>query len=211
VIIGYHDLLLAGEFGDLTPLQAERLLSADHSARELLDLINATLDLSRLEARRVPLHVEPVDLRALADELDAETRALRRKPAVAFAWQLPHPLPVLHSDPVKLKVVLKNLVLNALKFTDEGSVTVAIAADHGRVDFTVRDTGIGIPADQIASVFEPFHQLDGSSTRSYGGVGLGLYIVRRLLDLLGGDISVESEPGRGSAFRFWVPDRAGGC
>ena len=209
VIIGYHDLLLAGEFGDLTPLQAERLHSADHSARELLDLINATLDLSRLEARRVPLHVEPVDLRALVDELDAETRTLRRKPSVAFAWQLPHPLPVLHSDAVKLKVVLKNLVLNALKFTDEGSVTVAIAAGHGRVDFTVRDTGIGIAADQIASVFEPFHQVDGSSTRSYGGVGLGLYIVRRLLDLLGGDISVESEPGRGSAFRFWVPDR--GC
>lgn len=208
VIIGYHDLLLDGEFGALAPAQAERLRSADQSARELLDLINATLDLSRLEGRRVALHLQDIDLRELMTTLESEVSATRRTPGVAFAWHLPTPVPTLRSDPVKLKVVLKNLIQNAFKFTDVGAVTVTVTAGPERVEFEVRDTGIGIPADCVAVIFEPFRQLDNSSTRPYGGVGLGLYIVQRLLDLLGGGIRVESEAGRGSSFRFWVPDRA---
>jgi len=141
--------------------------------------------------------------------LEEELEAVRRKRDVCFAWHLPTPAPTLRSDPVKLKVVLKNLLHNAFKFTDAGAVTVTIAAGPERVEFAVRDTGIGIPAERIPAIFEPFRQLDGSSTRSYGGVGLGLYIVQRLLDLLGGGVRVESEVGRGTCFRFWVPDRGG--
>jgi len=204
VIIGYHDLLLDGEFGALSSAQSERLRRADHSARELLDLINATLDLSRLESRQVTLSVQDVDLRRLVTELDAEAAALR-KSGVRFAWRLPAVLPVLRSDAVKLKVVLKNLIHNAVKFTDAGSVTVAIEAADTRVQFAVIDTGIGIPLELRAAIFEPFRQGDGSSTRSYGGVGLGLYIVQRLLDVLGGAIALDSELGRGSTFRFWLP------
>src|SRR5262245_21718146 len=205
VIIGYHDLLLDGEFGDLTSAQAERLRRADQSARELLDLINATLDLSRLEARRMPLQVHDIDLAAVVRELDADLATLRQKPGVRFGWHFSGALPPLRTGPVKLKVVLKSLIHNAIKFTDAGEVTVSVWAPPGRVEFEVVDTGIGIGPDLVGAIFEPFKQADSSSTRSYGGVGLGLYIVRRLLDLLGGAISVESEVGRGSRFRFWVP------
>jgi PAS domain S-box-containing protein len=205
VIIGYHDLLLEGEFGPLTSVQAERLRRADESARELLDLINATLDLSRIDARQMALQLEEIDLAAVVDELDAEIAALRRKPGVRFAWRLPAPLPAVRTDSVKLKVVLKNLIHNAIKFTDAGEVTVGVASGPGRVEFEVADTGIGIAPELQGAIFEPFRQADGSSTRSYGGVGLGLYIVQRLLDLLGGGITVESAVGRGSRFRFWVP------
>jgi PAS domain S-box-containing protein len=204
VIIGYHDLLLEGEFGELSEAQAERLRRADQSARELLDLINATLDLSRLEARRMPLQVRDVDLATLVHELDGEIATLRRKTGVRFAWCLPSALPSFRTDPVKLKVVLKNLIHNAIKFTDAGDVTVGAWTAPGRVEFEVADTGIGIAPDLLPAIFEPFRQADSSSTRSYGGVGLGLYIVQRLLDLLGGGITVESEVGRGSRFRFWV-------
>jgi signal transduction histidine kinase len=205
VIIGYHDLLLEGEFGALTDAQADRVRRADRSARELLDLINATLDLSRLEARRVALQLQNVDLATVVRELDAELAALQHKPGVHFAWRLAAELPSLRTDPVKLRVVLKNLIHNALKFTDAGAVAVSVTSTGGRMEVEVADTGIGIAPDLLAVIFEPFRQADSSSTRSYGGVGLGLYIVQRLLDLLGGGITVESEIGRGSCFRFWVP------
>jgi signal transduction histidine kinase len=205
VIIGYHDLLLEGEFGALTQAQSERLQRADQSARELLDLINATLDLSRLEARQMALQMDDVDLGTVLDEVDAEISALRQKPGVRFAWQLPPRLPALRTDPVKLKVVLKNLIHNAIKFTDAGEVTVEVSALPGRIYFEVADSGIGIAPELLEPIFEPFRQADSSSTRSYGGVGLGLYIVQRLLDLLGGGVTVESEVGRGSRFRVWLP------
>jgi PAS domain S-box-containing protein len=205
VIIGYHDLLLEGEFGSLTTAQAERLRRADQSARELLDLINATLDLSRLEARQMGLQLEDIDLATVVDELDAEIATVRRKPTVHFGWQLPAELPAVRTDAVKLKVVLKNLIHNAIKFTDVGEVTVGVRSSPGRIEFEVIDTGIGIAPELQSAIFEPFRQVDSSSTRSYGGVGLGLYIVQRLLDLLGGGIAVESEAGRGSRFSFWLP------
>jgi len=97
------------------------------------------------------------------------------------------------------------LLGNAVKFTSAGRVTVAAAAKHGGVEISVSDTGPGIPPEALEVIFEPFHQGDGSLTRSYGGVGLGLYIVKSFLTLLGGQISVESEVGRGSTFRVWLP------
>lgn len=205
VVIGYHDLLLDGEFGALTAEQADRLRRADASARELLDLINATLDLSRLEARQMPIQVQDVDVPSLLQQLDADIGALRQKPGVTFSWRIAAPLPTLRTDPVKLKVVLKNLIHNAIKFTDAGTVTVSVASGPGRLELEVADTGIGIPGELHAAIFEPFRQADSSSTRSYGGVGLGLYIVRRLLELLGGAITVDSAPGQGARFRFWLP------
>ena len=153
----------------------------------------------------MPLQVHDVDLAAVVRELDAEIATLRCKPGVRFDWRLPAALPRLRTDPVKLKVVLKNLIHNAIKFTDVGAVTVCLSTAATRLEFEVADSGIGIGPELIGAIFEPFRQADSSSTRSYGGVGLGLYIVRRLLDLLGGGISVESEVGRGSCFRFWIP------
>jgi PAS domain S-box-containing protein len=208
VIIGYNDLALEGVFGDLTQEQHETLDRVRRSALELLELINTTLSLSRLDTDRQPLDVREVAIPDLIDELDTETREARaRKPNVRMVWDLPSDLPQLHTDPIKLKVVLKNLIANAVKFTERGNVTVRAEPHGGGVQFDVSDTGIGVPPEVRKIIFEPFRQADSSTTRRYGGVGLGLYIVRRLLDLLGGSVTVESEVGRGSTFSVWVPIR----
>jgi signal transduction histidine kinase len=208
IMMGYTDLLLEGEFGDLTAEQANTLRQIDRRSRELYALINATLDLNRLESGKLPLEMEHVSLPDLLRALDDETRALQDKPGLRFAWKAAPDLPALYTDPSKLKIVLKNLIGNAFKFTERGSVTVEAQAREGGVEISVADTGIGIPAEAQALIFEPFRQVDSSPTRRYGGVGLGLYIVRRLLDMLGGTITVESQLGQGSTFRFWVPTSA---
>lgn len=205
VIIGYSDLLLDGGFGPLTAEQRETLARVALNARELLELINDTLDLSRLEAGRMPLEVEDVRLTELFAVLDAETREVQQKPGVRFDWMVAPDLPTLHTDPVKLKVVLKNLIVNAVKFTEAGSVTIAARACDGGVEVSIADTGIGIPQASLPIIFQAFQQLDNSATRAHRGVGLGLYIVSRLLDLLGGRIDVESVVGSGSTFRVWLP------
>jgi signal transduction histidine kinase/FixJ family two-component response regulator len=206
VVMGYSDLLIEGAFGALNAEQLDALRRIGERARGLLELINATLDLSRLEAGRISVDFRPVDVRQLLDGLRADVTDWQVKPNVELVWSIAPSLPTLSTDGAKLKVVLKNLITNAIKFTDQGSVTFGAApAGHG-IRFTIADTGVGIPADQLAIVFEPFRQGDSSSTRRYGGVGLGLYIVQRLLDLLGGTIELKSEIGRGSTFTVWVPE-----
>ncbi|MEO8603577.1 MAG: ATP-binding protein, partial [bacterium] len=120
---------------------------------------------------------------------------------------VPPTLGSIHTDPTKLKDVVRNLVANALKFTLEGSVTVAARAEQGGVTVSVSDTGIGIPPEVAPFIYEPFHQGDSPMTRRFGGVGLGLYLVRRLLHLLGGTIAMETTVGRGSKFTISIPDR----
>ncbi len=141
-------------------------------------------------------------------EIEVETRPLREKSGVSFVCHAPVSLPPLYTDPVKLKVVLKNLVVNALKFTDQGSVLIDVYRRNGGLEFCVADTGIGMAPELVPTIFEPFRQADSSRTRRRGGFGLGLYIVRRLLECMGGTISVDSELGRGSIFRAWVPNQA---
>jgi len=205
VIIGYHELLVDGVFGTLTDTQIDPIQRADRSARELLGLVNATLDLSRFESHAVPLQRHRVAIPELIDEVARESQRQIATPAVALHWHVQPELPPLYTDPLKLKMVLKNLVGNAIKFTHEGSITIAAAVLDGGVEFRVADTGIGIPADAHATIFEPFHQARSTAKQQYGGVGLGLYIVRRLLDMVGGRIAVDSELGRGSTFRVWIP------
>jgi signal transduction histidine kinase len=108
-------------------------------------------------------------------------------------------------DTVKVRSILRNLVVNAVKFTSGGSIVLRIESTRGRLRFLVRDTGVGIPPEEQESIFEAFRQLDGSSTRSYGGIGLGLAVSRRLARVLGGDVTVESEPGVGSTFTLTIP------
>jgi len=208
IIMGYNHLLLEGTYGPLTPEQVDGLKRVAKSSSDLLDLINETLDLSRLEAGRLQVERMDTDVAELLRDIDVETVTLRDKPAVVFSWNLEPGLPHIHTDALKLKVVLKNLIQNALKFTARGSVTVDAHRCDGGVEFCVADTGIGIAPEAVPIIFEPFRQVDGSNTRRYGGVGLGLYIVRRLLDLLGGTIAVDSTPGHGSVFRVWVPGAA---
>ncbi|HYD48128.1 MAG TPA: PAS domain S-box protein [Terriglobales bacterium] len=210
IILGYNDLVLEGEFGPLTPEQREALERVESSARTLLELITATLDMSRLDKGQLPLCFETVDTAPLLRELDREMRELYEdKPRLEFRWHFREPLPVLRTDRVKLKVVLKNLMGNAIKFTERGRIDVYVTAEVEHIEFRVADSGIGIPPEMLSVIFEPFRQVDSSMTRRHGGVGLGLHIVRRLVELLGGTIAVASTPGTGSTFTVRVPLQAG--
>jgi signal transduction histidine kinase len=207
LVIGYNDLLLDGAFGTVTPEQADPLQRMAKSSRELLELIEATLDLSRLEAKRVPLDVRETHIADVIREIEVETETWRNKPGVSFSWEVNPDVQPVYTDPLKLKMILKNLIGNAVKFTQRGSVAVNAQECDGGIEVGIADTGIGIAPEARAIIFEPFRQADRSIVSSYGGVGLGLYIVRRLLEILGGSVSVESELGRGSTFRVWVPSR----
>jgi signal transduction histidine kinase len=210
IFMGYNHLLLDGSFGPMSEEQVDTLQRMEKSAEALLQLITATLDLSRLDSGQVRPAVQAIALPDLISELDAEISGLRVKANVDFAWYVAPELAELHSDPVKLKVVLKNLIGNAIKFTDAGSVVVRLRGRDGGVEITVADTGAGIAREMLPVIFEPFRQGEASETRQHGGVGLGLYIVRRLLDILGGTIEVESTVGQGSTFRVWIPNLAHG-
>ena len=148
------------------------------------------------------------DLPALVDEVVEETRYLQDNPSVPLLWRPAPDLPPLYSDRGKVKLVLKNLLDNAAKFTAEGSITIAAQAHGDRIEIAVSDTGIGIAPDVVPIIFEPLRQGEASMTRTYGGVGLGLYVVQQLLDLLDGTIAVETEVGRGSTFRVSLPRRS---
>jgi PAS domain S-box-containing protein len=202
IILGYHSLLLDGTFGDLHPEQRDSVERADRNARTLAELISATLDMSRLQAGRLPLDLVEFDLRALLDEIQAETRDLRHHPDVRIEFTLSPDLAPVYSDPSKIKVVMKNLLGNAIKFTVDGAITVCARPAADGIEISVRDTGVGIEPELLPVIFEPFRQAGGDH---HGGVGLGLYIVRRLLVELGGTVDVDSTVGRGSTFRVWLP------
>ncbi|GBD26722.1 Signal transduction histidine-protein kinase BarA [bacterium HR30] len=212
VIIGYGSLLLDDAFGPVPSEQRTVLERIQASAQQLLDLISMTLDFSRLEAKQIIVRCDPVDLRALLEQIAEEVQRAWQKPQVQFRLQLgDEELPTLLSDPVKIAVIVKNLATNAIKFTDAGEVSLAARAADGGIKIVVSDTGIGIPSAVLEHIFEPFWQADSSNTREHGGVGLGLYIVQRLVEMLGGTIHVESEVGKGSTFTVWLPlQRANG-
>lgn len=205
VILGYTQLFLDGAFDTLTPDQTHGLQRMDKNARELLDLICAVLDVSRLEAGRLPVDFKEVQIAELLQEVEAETQEVRAQTSADSVWKVEKGLPSLYTDPGKLKVVIKNLIGNAVKFTEKGSITVDAHNHCGGVEIDVSDTGIGIPSAELPIIFEPFRQLEIAPKHRPGGTGLGLHIVKRLLELLGGKIAVESEVGRGSTFHVQVP------
>ena len=205
VILGYTDML---HDDGLAPVERTRTLSRIRGAGlELLEMIEATLNLGRLEAGRDLACLETIAVRALLDELATEFAALTQRPATTLRWE-PVAGILLDTDRRKLRIIIKNLVANALKFTPSGEVVIRCEARGDRCAFVVRDTGVGIATERLPVIFEMFRQGDSSDSRSYSGVGLGLYIVQRLLDQLGGDIAVASAPGRGTIFTVTLPVRA---
>lgn len=206
IVIGYIDMLLEGDCGELSAAQSELLRRIGSNANELFELISATLDISRFEAGRLPIELREVELTEFMAELRQDTANRLIKPGVTVEWRAPSSPVFFHTDRVKLKVIIKNLLGNALKFTERGTITIEGRPLAEGVEMTVRDTGIGIPAEMLPVIFDMFRQGDNATTQRYGGVGLGLYIVRRLLDLLGGTVSVESTAGQGSLFRVWIPN-----
>lgn len=207
VVLGYHELLLDGAFGELAGEKREAVERANRSARELYELITATLDISRIESGRVAIHYDTIEIARLWPGVERELlqKWSTRRERVRFVRDLPDDLPPVRTDPAKLKVILKNLVDNAFKFTEQGTVELRARGRAGVVAVSVRDSGIGIAAEHLPIIFEPFRQVDSSDTRAYGGVGLGLYVVSRLAELIGARIEVASEPGQGSEFTLYLP------
>jgi signal transduction histidine kinase len=204
-IIGYNDLLLDGVAGKLTEEQIDALKKIGTNSKRLLDFINAMLDLSRLEAGSV--EIKEVSVLSLVKEVESETKSLQEESGLDFVWNVQSELPYLRTDPAKFKVVLKNLISNAVKFTEKGRVTVDAHRKDDGVEINVVDTGLGIQQESLLIIFEPFRQIENPLTRRHGGAGMGLHIVKKLMEFLGGTVKVESEVGRGSIFHIWVPAR----
>jgi PAS domain S-box-containing protein len=178
------------------------------SGIDLLGLINDLLDLAKIEAGAITaLHMAPARLEDLRDDLERTFREMAREKKLEFSIELAPGLPPsIRTDATRVKQVLKNLLANAFKFTREGSVRLRIAPrESDTVAFAVSDTGIGIPSDKREIIFEAFQQADGTTSRQYGGTGLGLSISRELTRLLGGELQVESTPGKGSTFTLVLP------
>lgn len=205
IIMGYTELLEDQAFGPLIDTQKQPLARINHSAQELLDLINTTLDLSRLQNGRVLPVRQRVDGESLFADLAEDMRELTQHSSITIDWQLGNDLPALFTDPIKLRMILKNLLTNALKFTERGAVTVSANRQGKDLAFSVRDTGIGLAPEALPFIFEPFRQATSSTTLNKTGVGLGLYIVRQLVELLGGTVSATSSLGKGSTFHVTIP------
>jgi PAS domain S-box-containing protein len=206
-IIGMTELALDGP---LTPAQAECLDMIRSQAASLLTIVNDILDFSKIESRRVDFESLPFTLAHAIDEVIKPLSVRAREKGIAFGSAIaPGVPPRLLGDPVRLKQILTNVVGNAVKFTEEGSVSVDVSVtrqdDRPLLHLRVVDTGIGIPPEKLRAIFEPFRQVDGSMTRRFGGTGLGLAIASTLAELMGGGISVDSVPGRGSAFDIAIP------
>jgi signal transduction histidine kinase len=202
-IIGYNDLLLDGVAGKLTEEQIDALKKIDNNSKSLLGLINALLEFNRLEAKSVV--AKEIEISDLIEEIKSETQTLMSESGLDFVLKIESGLLPVKTDPSKLKVVLKNLISNAVKFTEKGSVTVGVYKRDGGIEISVSDTGIGISPGDLSIIFEPFRQVESPLTRRHGGAGMGLYIAKQLVELLGGTVKVEGVVGRGSTFRIWLP------
>src|SRR6185503_12909907 len=201
-------LLADNKAGNLDPKQVRFSQTILASGNDLLALINDLLDLAKIESGAVAaLQVASTRFDDVRADLERTFRPAAQQKGLEFSIEIAPGLPAaMRTDGVRLRQVLRNLIANGLKFTQRGSVRVRVAPAEPRgVAFSVTDTGIGIAPEKHAQVFEPFQQADGSTARRYGGTGLGLTISRELAHLLGGELRLESEPGRGSTFTLTLP------
>ena len=210
-ILGYTSMLLKGVLGPLHGEQAEGLARVDSNGRHLLGIINDILDISRIEAGRMPLRLSEFRLPELVGEVLAEVEPIVAQSTVHIEAAVDRRLPPVQSDRQKVKQIILNLLTNAVKFTPRGTIALSVRYDPRarKVTVVVADTGIGIALEDHAKIFEDFQQADSSPTRTHGGAGLGLAICRRLATMLGGEIRLESTLGVGSTFTLVLPRRQG--
>src|SRR5574342_284469 len=204
-IIGYSEMLQedAAEHGDGAAVPDLQKIHA--AGKHLLALINDVLDLSKIEAGKMGLFLEDFDVRALVQDVEATIRPLVAKNGNRLELRTAPDLGSMQSDETRVRQVLLNLLSNASKFTERGLITLEAERDDGTIVLRVRDTGIGMTAEQQARLFQAFSQAETSTATKYGGTGLGLAISRRFCQLMGGDVTVESQPGKGSTFTARLP------
>ena len=204
-ILGYTNLMLDGIDGELTEQQIADLTRVSTAGATLLRLINGLLDIAKIEAGRMDVSREAVDVARVAGDVIALLRPAADKKGLTLTLDIPPGLPAVHADRSRVEQVLTNLVANAIKFTEQGGATISASASAGEVTVTVADTGIGVPPEAHDFIFDEFRQADAGTTRRFGGTGLGLAIAKKLIELQGGAIGVESALGAGSRFHFTLP------
>jgi len=192
--------------GELTAEQDKALATVNRHSIELLAIVDSIMDATNIQNGAVTVKNNPVDLFAFFETLRSGCQAPADKD-VALEWHYSDALPTLLTDEPKLQTIVQHLVNNAIKFTEAGSVTISAAhlINRESVEIKVTDTGVGIPADSLQRIFDLFEQSDNSKTRQHGGLGLGLYIVKQLTNLLGGQIDVSSDERVGSVFTLTLP------
>jgi len=207
VIMGNAELTGDGFFGDITPEQKKSMTQIRYHSQFLLKLVNDVLALSRLDAKKMTLETAPVNLDEVIGFAQSYTDQANRLNRVQIIWNVEPELPEIVTDATKLQEILQNLLGNALKFTPRGRIEVRVRnlPELDRIEFSVADTGIGIEPKDMKRIFGAFEQIRDAHTGDFNGVGLGLNIVKKYLELMNGDIRVESHPGEGSTFTFSLP------
>jgi len=204
-ILGFTEIMLDELYGEVPPTLREPLVDIQTNGRHLLRLINDVLDLSKIEAGRLELGVAEYSVQEIVDVVHASLKSLALEKGLGFTARVPPDIPAAWGDGRRLMQCLLNLAGNALKFTHQGRVDIDVRLEGEWLWYRVSDTGIGIPKDEVENIFAEFRQVDTTITKEYGGTGLGLSITKRLVELHGGRIGVESELGKGSTFFFTVP------
>ncbi len=204
-VIGFTGWLLMGMEGDLNEEQRKQLTMVKFSANHLLDLINDILDISKIEAGKMELSIEKFEIVEIVNDVVSSVLPLAKDKELGLMYDIPKGI-ILNSDKRRIKQILMNLVSNAIKFTDQGNVKIEVKLLNNKdLEVTVSDSGIGIKKEDMEKLFQPFQQIDMSSSKSHEGTGLGLYLSKKIIDLLHGDISVTSQFGKGSEFKFIFP------
>jgi signal transduction histidine kinase len=206
-ILGFTEMMRDGLYGEIPPEVEEPLTDIQANGRHLLNLINDVLDLSKIEAGRMELVLQDYSVVEVVETVRAGLRSLAADKGLEFVTQVEPDLPTARADAKRITQCLMNLAGNALKFTRQGRVEIGTELDGDDLVYRVSDTGIGIPKEELENVFGEFRQVDAAVTREFGGTGLGLSITKRFIEMHGGRIWVESEPGQGSTFRFSIPLR----
>jgi len=204
-IIGFTGILMKGIAGPLNDEQLKQLGMAKGSAQHLLELINDVLDISKIEAGQLVVSLSEFDFNKMIQKVTSSVEPLAEKKKLDLKLAIPNDETIINSDERRMSQVFLNLINNAIKFTDKGAVKIECSISEQRIITKVIDTGIGIKADDMAKLFKPFSQIDTGLTRNHDGTGLGLSICKKLVEKLGGTITVESKLGVGSTFTVTLP------
>jgi signal transduction histidine kinase len=204
-IIGYARLVLRATEHQVAPLQRENLQDLLHNAERLLAQIDGLLDFAKIEAGKMEVRLEPVEVDEVIHAAISTIEPTLNGSTVRLVPEIASGLPILNTDREKLRQIILNLLDNAVKFTEQGEIKIVASQQNGALKLVVSDTGIGIEKDELNQIFEEFHRGDSSSTKNYRGTGLGLAIVKTFVSLLGGEVGVESEVGKGANFTVTLP------